>query len=226
MPKLRSRSQRPAQVVSRGATKYALDGRAPIYRPIDFGALLCPGCSHKLVTEVKTRRLTCFHCSGRFTVEQVRKSMKGRSQVDAARVEQERRRRHAEHIEELRALADEARQDNAAGIVYYIRFRDAVKIGTTTAPARRLSGLPWDELMAVEPGGRAVEQLRHAEWAEHRLNGEWFEMTDALAEFIESVVVDNIRWIRRSFPRIEALPCPRGRVVFSGGESTPVLDSV
>lgn len=225
MPKPRSRNRYPAQVVSSGTTKYALQGRSPKYKPMDLGVMFCPGCSHTLMVEVDTQRLACPNCTGRFTAEQVRASMKGRAEIDNVRLSAMREQARLQRLDELRRLAEAAREDeNETGIVYYIRFRDAVKIGTTTAPARRLSSLPWDELMAVEPGGRAVEQLRHAEWAEHRLNGEWFEMGDALSEFIESVVIDNVRWIHRTYPRIEQLPCPRGQVRFSaGGESIPMV---
>ena len=228
MPKPRSRNRHPVQVVSSGPTKYAVQGRAPKYAPIELGVMFCPGCSHSLMVEVKTERLACPNCTGRFTAEQVRASMEGRATMDKARLTKANEQRRAERIEELRRLAEEARNDETCtGIVYYIRFRDVVKIGTSISPANRLGSLPWDELLAVEPGGRAVEQLRHAEWEAHRVNGEWFEMNDAIAEFIESVVVDNVRWIRRTYPKIEILPCPRRQVDFSpGGESISMLDFV
>lgn len=227
MPKPRSRHHRPVQVVSNGATKYAIQGRAPKYRPIEVGVMFCPGCSHSLMLEVGTERMACPKCTGRFTADQVRSSMAARAEIDKARLDEARNQRRADRIAELRGLAEKSLAAGAgAGIVYYVRFRDAVKIGTSISPANRLGGLPWDELLAVEPGGRAVEQLRHAEWESLRLNGEWFELNDVLAEFIESVVVDNARWIHRTYPKIEILPCPRRQVDFSaGGESIRVVGS-
>lgn len=64
-------------------------------------------------------------------------------------------------------------------VVYYLRFRDRIKIGTTANPAQRFAALPHDEVLAFERGGREREQQRHAEFADLRIPGtEWFE-TDA-----------------------------------------------
>ncbi|WP_353807849.1 GIY-YIG nuclease family protein [Agromyces sp. SYSU T00194] len=61
-------------------------------------------------------------------------------------------------------------------VVYYLRFDDRVKIGTTANPRGRFAALPHDEVLAFERGGRALEQRRHAEFAAHRIPGtEWFE---------------------------------------------------
>jgi hypothetical protein len=70
-------------------------------------------------------------------------------------------------------------------VVYYLRFRDRIKIGTTANPRQRLASLRHDELLAFEPGDRALEQRRHAQFAEHRLErSEWFAVNDALATHI------------------------------------------
>jgi hypothetical protein len=70
-------------------------------------------------------------------------------------------------------------------VVYYLRFRDRIKIGTTANPRQRLATLRHDELLAFEPGDRAVEQRRHAQFAEHRLErSEWFAVNDTLAGHI------------------------------------------
>jgi hypothetical protein len=64
-------------------------------------------------------------------------------------------------------------------VVYYLRYRDRIKIGTTANPAQRFSALPHDEVLAFERGDRTLEQRRHAEFAALRIPGtEWFE-TDA-----------------------------------------------
>ncbi|BDZ64298.1 GIY-YIG nuclease family protein [Agromyces mangrovi Wang et al. 2018] len=61
-------------------------------------------------------------------------------------------------------------------VVYYLRFDDRVKIGTTANPRGRFQALPYDEVLAFERGGRALEQRRHGEFAAHRIPGtEWFE---------------------------------------------------
>jgi hypothetical protein len=58
--------------------------------------------------------------------------------------------------------------------VYYIRFAERVKIGTTTDLYGRMSVLPHDELLAIEPGDHAQEHLRHLQFRAIRTTGEWF----------------------------------------------------
>jgi hypothetical protein len=61
-------------------------------------------------------------------------------------------------------------------VVYYIRFRGRIKIGTSGNPRSRLTQLPHDEVLAFERGGRQREQVRHAQFAGHRIPGtEWFD---------------------------------------------------
>jgi hypothetical protein len=70
-------------------------------------------------------------------------------------------------------------------VVYYIRYRDQIKIGTSSNPRLRLASLPHDEVLAFERGDRHVEQRRHAQFAEHRFPGtEWFAVHDALLAHI------------------------------------------
>ena len=70
-------------------------------------------------------------------------------------------------------------------VVYYLRFRDQIKIGTSGNPRQRFASLRYDELLAFEPGDRALEQRRHAQFADHRLaRSEWFAVHGALTEHI------------------------------------------
>jgi Meiotically Up-regulated Gene 113 (MUG113) protein len=81
----------------------------------------------------------------------------------------------------------EAAQDVAAQVhpvVYYLRFADRIKIGTSVSLRQRLSELPHDELLATESGGRELEQLRHRQFAEWCIRGEWYEPADALMAHI------------------------------------------
>ena len=41
-------------------------------------------------------------------------------------------------------------------VVYYVRYRDQVKIGTSSNPRLRLASIPHDEVLAFERGGRAA----------------------------------------------------------------------
>ncbi|MEY2847569.1 MAG: hypothetical protein RI885_234 [Actinomycetota bacterium] len=70
-------------------------------------------------------------------------------------------------------------------VVYYLGFRDRIKIGTTANPRQRLAALRFDELLAFERGDRLVEQRRHRQFAIGRLGtSEWFELDDALRSHI------------------------------------------
>lgn len=64
-------------------------------------------------------------------------------------------------------------------VVYYIRFGDRIKIGTSTNLPNRLGSLPYDELLAIEPGNVEREHSRHAQFRAHRVVGqqEWFHVT-------------------------------------------------
>ncbi|MCT2086971.1 GIY-YIG nuclease family protein [Microbacterium enclense] len=73
-------------------------------------------------------------------------------------------------------------------VVYYLRFRDRVKIGTSAQPRRRLRAIRHDELLAFERGDRAVERRRHVQFAADRLGGsEWFARSAALDTHIAAL---------------------------------------
>jgi hypothetical protein len=73
-------------------------------------------------------------------------------------------------------------------VVYYLRFRDRIKIGTSGNPRARLAQLRFDELLAFERGGRSTEHRRHLQFASHRFEGsEWFRSHDELAAHISAV---------------------------------------
>lgn len=59
-------------------------------------------------------------------------------------------------------------------VVYYLRWKDRVKIGTSANPQQRLAALWHDELLALELGGREIERTRHRKFAHLREGGEWF----------------------------------------------------
>lgn len=74
-------------------------------------------------------------------------------------------------------------------VVYYIRFGDRIKIGFTGYFRGRLSSLPCDEVLAVEPGGRADEKRRHQMFAHLLVDGqrEWFHMAPELMFHVATV---------------------------------------
>ncbi|MCW3494360.1 GIY-YIG nuclease family protein [Microbacterium sp. SSM24] len=71
-------------------------------------------------------------------------------------------------------------------VVYYLRFDDRIKIGTTGNPRQRLSAIWHHELLAFERGDRTRERRRHTEFAEDRFTGtEWFRRSPALLAHID-----------------------------------------
>lgn len=94
-------------------------------------------------------------------------------------------------------------------VVYYLRFEDRIKIGTSAQPRRRLATLWHDELLAFEPGDRLVEGRRHAQFAAERFGRtEWFRRSDALDAHVAalSAGVDDpwarhARWVSEAIAR-------------------------
>lgn len=92
-------------------------------------------------------------------------------------------------------------------VVYYIRFDDRIKIGTTANPRQRLSTLWHDQLLAFERGDRAVERARHAQFAAHRFDRtEWFAAAPPLLQHVAAIAagVDD-PWALHARWRSEAL---------------------
>ena len=85
-------------------------------------------------------------------------------------------------------LPDGATVQPHVEVVYYLRFRDRVKIGTSGNPRQRLTQLKHDELLGLERGGRALEQRRHAEFARYRFDRtEWFTLSPELETHIAAL---------------------------------------
>lgn len=84
----------------------------------------------------------------------------------------------------------ELKRDNQlnppSSLVYYLRFGDRVKIGTTSQRLQdRVTNLPHDKILGWEPGGRDVERQRHDQFRLCRIKGEWFAATDELVRHAE-----------------------------------------
>jgi hypothetical protein len=71
-------------------------------------------------------------------------------------------------------------------VVYYLRFEERVKIGTSANPRQRLSAIWHDELLAFERGGRPLEQRRHVQFAGDRFTAgsEWFRLSPAIRQHL------------------------------------------
>lgn len=79
-------------------------------------------------------------------------------------------------------------------VVYYLRFAERVKIGTSAQPRQRLAALWHDELLAFEPGDRTVERARHAQFAHLREGGEWFLAAPELLAHTRDLAGDLDPW--------------------------------
>lgn len=79
-------------------------------------------------------------------------------------------------------------------VVYFIRYADRIKIGTSSQPRRRLGAIWHDELLAFERGGRAVEQERHRRFAHLREGGEWFRADAELLEHVRTISAAASPW--------------------------------
>jgi hypothetical protein len=73
------------------------------------------------------------------------------------------------------------------GYVYFVRFRDRIKIGYTTNMISRMDAVPHEEILAVHPGTMRDEKRCHEAFAHLRENGEWFRIEPDLLAFIEDV---------------------------------------
>lgn len=62
-------------------------------------------------------------------------------------------------------------RNERTSVVYYVDLGDCVKIGYTTNIRTRLSGLRVDphQLLALEPGGRELEEQRHQQFRSSRI---------------------------------------------------------
>ncbi|QWT25197.1 GIY-YIG nuclease family protein [Subtercola sp. PAMC28395] len=85
-------------------------------------------------------------------------------------------------------LPDGTDRQPRVDVVYYVRFRNTVKIGTSANPRARLAQLHFDELLAFERGTRQREHRRHLQFASHRIPGsEWFTLHDSLDAHIREL---------------------------------------
>lgn len=92
-------------------------------------------------------------------------------------------------------------------VVYYLRYADRIKIGTSAQPRRRLGAIRHDALLAFERGGRSLEQQRHRQFAALREGGEWFRAAPELLAHITELECPDpwrayARWVSAALRRI------------------------
>lgn len=79
-------------------------------------------------------------------------------------------------------------------VVYYLRWHDRIKIGTSSQPRRRVAAIRHEELLAFEPGDRVVERARHAQFSHLREGGEWFRADAELVAHANRLVAGGSPW--------------------------------
>jgi hypothetical protein len=72
-------------------------------------------------------------------------------------------------------------------IVYFLRFGDRIKIGSTTNLTQRLRTVPHDEVLLTIPGTYIVEFNLHRTFAAERITGEWFQASPRLLAAIHDL---------------------------------------
>jgi hypothetical protein len=97
------------------------------------------------------------------------------------------RQRWAEIAPEGTAVAQACLAAAAASIAYYVSRGPLIKIGTTTDPATRFRDLMPDEILAVEPGGRAIEAMRHEQFLHLHASGEHFRDEPELRDHVAAI---------------------------------------
>lgn len=92
-------------------------------------------------------------------------------------------------------------------VVYYIDFGSHIKIGFTSSIRSRLRSLrrPASALLALEPGGRELENQRHRQFVGDRIDRrEEFHKSAALLEHIETLrsLHPLPAWVRKPDTRV------------------------
>ncbi|WP_233255384.1 GIY-YIG nuclease family protein [Naasia lichenicola] len=82
-------------------------------------------------------------------------------------------------------------------VVYYLRYGDRVKIGTTVSPRQRFAALWHDEVLAFERGDRRLEHRRHQQFHSARAGtSEWFHLTDEIRAHVDVLAGGVDPWDR------------------------------
>lgn len=103
--------------------------------------------------------------------------------IKVAEMQAQRRMQHASEV----VARNEGNREPP--VVYYARIGNYIKIGTSTRLRSRLATLRVDEVLAIEPGGRDLEQERHRQFSVERidLRRENFRQSQALLDHISEL---------------------------------------
>lgn len=97
------------------------------------------------------------------------------------------------------AVATVSAPEEPVCYVYFIHNGEAIKIGKSINPSKRMAGLQTSyhkplTLLATMEGGTIEEAGLHMRFNHLRLSGEWFSDDPQLREFIESKSQESVKW--------------------------------
>lgn len=170
------------------ATRWTLDVTAPaggLDRALTL--LVCPDCLTVTITAVRGfHECWCFRCQQSWKATEC-EGLTAAYQLAIAGA--------GKRLADAIVASDPARQHRT--VVYFIRFSDRIKIGTTSNMDRRLGELPIDEILGIFPGDRRTEQTLHRRFAAHRLKitglgqTEWFHDHPDIRDFIRRCKINS-----------------------------------
>lgn len=180
--------------------------------------MICPKCRDFIMYDTTTNEYFCWRreCEFRESFDEYRETLDDIHTTLS-------RKRYIDSVAHSKAMADRRTRQaqwkaDLGPVVYYIQFRDAIKIGTTADPSDRLVNLPWERVLMMEPGDMKVERHRHNQFRDHRIHGEWFldceEIRTHIADSTERLVREG--WFEFRFPDSPSFPWERGEVSVPG----------
>lgn len=111
-----------------------------------------------------------------------------------AMVAEDRQLRRAEKNARAAAAFERRLTPDTSRFVYFVHAPEAnaVKIGVSSDPKYRLTNMQVGSpvsltILAVVPGGHALERKLHQQLAASRIRGEWFRVSPGLLEYITSL---------------------------------------
>lgn len=89
-------------------------------------------------------------------------------------------------------LPPKTKRRNGKSYVYFVRSGNAIKIGISYSPKKRLRGIATDnhgelKLLLAMPGNAARERGLHKKFKKHRIRGEWFNLVPEITKYIAGV---------------------------------------
>lgn len=212
-----------------------MDGRYAPLKPVGVFGLHCVQCDSPTRKLQDSNMLECERCGIRQSREQIDAKMIRAGEEHLAKLRESRASRPSKAYEAWKRKQDRAQKRKAnedalkrksrsfvgSNVVYYIRFRDTLKIGTSVNVKSRVSCHPWEELLAIEPGDYKLEAKRHKQFKEFAVAGEWYDLNDASTHMVDEIREASMDWFESVFHKCPPLPQLKRHVVWPEPEDYP-----